>query len=112
MTITGTNFAAGATVTFGRDSGDECGGGEQHDDHGNDAGACSRGGDGDGDQPGGRAAAWPAGSPTLRHADGEQCESEQRSTAGGTAVTITGTNFAAGATVTFGRVRRPRMWWW
>ena len=35
-------------------------------------------------------------------ADGEQCQSEQRSTAGGTAVTITGTNFASGATVTFG----------
>ena len=36
-------------------------------------------------------------------ADGEQCESPNSgSTAGGTAVTITGTNFAAGATVTFG----------
>ena len=33
------------------------------------------------------------------------------STAGGTAVTITGTNFAAGATVTFG-ARRRRTWWW
>ena len=33
------------------------------------------------------------------------------STAGGTAVTITGTNFAAGATVTFGRQRQPTWWW-
>ena len=32
-------------------------------------------------------------------------------TAGGTSVTITGTNFAAGATVTFGR-RQRRTWWW
>ena len=37
MTITGTNFATGATVTFGV-GGDERGGGEQHDDHGDDAG--------------------------------------------------------------------------
>ena len=37
-----------------------------------------------------------------RTADGEQCLPNSGSTAGGTAVTITGTNFAAGATVTFG----------
>ena len=41
---------------------------------------------------------------TLRcSADGEQCFTEQWDNGvGGTAVTITGTNFAAGATVTFG----------
>ena len=35
-------------------------------------------------------------------ADGESVSPNNGSTAGGTAVTITGTNFAAGATVTFG----------
>ena len=33
VTITGTNFAAGATVTFGGDCGDQCSGGERHIHH-------------------------------------------------------------------------------
>ena len=49
MTITGTNFAAGATVTFGGTAATNVSGGEQHDDHGDDAGRKRRGGDGDGD---------------------------------------------------------------
>ena len=32
-------------------------------------------------------------------------------TAGGTSVTITGTNFASGATVTFGRSGSDERWW-
>ena len=102
MTITGTNFAAGATVTFGGDGGDQRRGGEQHDDHGHDAG--------------GSAGAvtvtvtnrWvQSGSlangftyvvlPTV-----SSVSPNNGPTAGGTAVTITGTNFATGATVTFG----------
>ena len=55
MTITGTNFAAGATVTFGGDGGDERGGGEQHDDHGDDAGGECGCGDGDGDTSSGQS---------------------------------------------------------
>ena len=42
MTITGTNFAAGATVTFGRNGGHERGGGKQHDDHGDNTGGQQR----------------------------------------------------------------------
>ena len=39
MTITGTGFLAGATVTFGGTAATNVSGGEQHDDHGDDAGA-------------------------------------------------------------------------
>ena len=78
VTITGTNFAAGATVTFGSCGGDQCGGGEQHDDHGDDTGGKCGSGDGDGDQLG-RAERQPDEWVHLRcAADGEQCESEQR----------------------------------
>ena len=50
VTITGTNFAAGATVKFGSHGGDERGGGQQHIDYGDDAGGECRSGDGNGDQ--------------------------------------------------------------
>ena len=43
-------------------------------------------------------------------ANGEQCVTQQWIDSGGTAVTITGTNFAAGATVTFGVRARPTWW--
>ncbi len=78
MTITGTNFAAGATVKFGSDGGDQRGGGEQHIDYGDDAGGECRRGDGNGDQQ--QRAEWkPDERVHLRcTADGEQCESEQR----------------------------------
>ena len=49
VTITGTNFAAGATVTFGGDGSDQRGGGEQHHHHSHDTGACGGRSDGDGD---------------------------------------------------------------
>ena len=52
VTITGTNFASGATVTLRRDCGNQCGGGEQHLDHGDDAGGQRGISDGDGDQSG------------------------------------------------------------
>ena len=51
MTITGTNFAAGATVTFGSAGGDQRGGSEQHHHHRHHTGGQCRCGDGDGDQP-------------------------------------------------------------
>ena len=85
-----------------RDGGDQRGGGEQHDDHGDDAGGQRGSGDGDGDQPGCAERESDERVHLCRGAHGEQCVSEHGSTAGGTAVTITGTNFAAGATVTFG----------
>ena len=101
VTITGTNFATGATVTFGTCGGDQRGGGEQHDDHGDDASGQGGCGDGDGDRE--RAEREPGNGftyvvpPTV-----SSVSPNSGSTAGGTAVTITGTNFASGATVTFG----------
>ncbi len=78
VTITGTNFAAGATVTFGSDGSDQRGGREQHHDHGDNASGQCRCGDGNGDQQ--QRAEWkPDQRVYLRcAADGEQCESEQR----------------------------------
>ena len=70
VTITGTNFATGATVTFRERGGDQRGGGEQYDHHGDDAGGeCGRG-DGDGDQP--YSAEWESGQRIhlCRCADG------------------------------------------
>ena len=49
VTITGTNFAAGATVTFGGDGGHQRRGGEQHDDHSHNSGGQRGCGDGNGD---------------------------------------------------------------
>ena len=66
VTITGTNFAAGATVTFGSDGGDERGGSERDTDHGDDTGRQRGSGDGDGDGERAEREAWRAGSPTTR----------------------------------------------
>ena len=49
VTITGTNFAAGATVTFGGAAATNVSGGEQHHDHSDDAGRKPRSRDGHGD---------------------------------------------------------------
>ena len=58
--------------------GDQRGGGEQHDDHGDDAGGHCGCGDGDGDQLG-RTKWEPEQRVHLRWPpDGEQCKSEQR----------------------------------
>ena len=101
VTITGTNFAAGATVTFGSTAATNVVVVNSTPITATTpAGSC---GCGDGDGDGERAEREPDQWIYLRgDADGKQCESEQRAAAGGTAVTITGTNFAAGATVTFG----------
>ena len=58
VTITGTNFASGATVTFGIGLGDQCGGGEQHDHHSHDARRERRCGDRYGD---GKRSEWKSG---------------------------------------------------
>ena len=97
----GNELCRGSDGDVRRDGGDQCGGGEQHDDHGHDAGG--KRGRGDGDRNGQRAERKSDQWVHLRSsAHGEQCVTEHWSTAGGTAVTITGANFAAGATVTFG----------
>ena len=103
VTITGTNFAAGATVTFGGTAATNVVVVNSTTITATTpAGSCGSG-DGDGDQVG-RAEREPDQRVHLRcAADGEQCVSRTAGQpAGGTAVTITGTNFAAGATVTFG----------
>ena len=103
MTITGTNFAAGATVTFGGTAATNVVVVNSTTITATTpAGSCGRG-DGDGDQSNGQSGSLANGFTYVVAADGEQCVSPNSgSTAGGTAVTITGTNFAAGATVTFG----------
>ena len=76
VTITGSNFVAGATVTFGGDGSDQRGGGERHVDHSDDAGRQCRCGDGDGDQS--RRAEREPGQRVHLHcsADGKQCIAE------------------------------------
>ena len=102
VTITGSNFATGATVTFGSRGGDQRGGGEQYDDHSHDAGGeCGRG-DGDRDQSRALSGSLASGFTYVVVPTVSSVSPNNGPMAGGTAVTITGTNFAAGATVTFG----------
>ena len=98
----GDGLRGGSDGEVWRNGGDERDGGEQHDDHGDDAGASGGGGGGDGD--GEWAEREPhqwihvhASPPTV-----SECIAEHGTTAGGTGVTITGTGFLAGATVTLG----------
>ena len=101
MTITGTNFAAGATVTFGGTAATNV--------------VVVSGTQITATTPAGRAGAVTV-TVTVSGQSGSltngftyivpptvsSVSPNSGSTAGGTAVTITGTNFAAGATVTFG----------
>ena len=97
----GDELCCGSDGDVWRDSGDERGGGGCGPHHGYDTGACGRSGDGDGNgqQPDRNLAngfTYNA-PPTVT-----SVSPNNGPAAGGTAVTITGTNFAAGATVTFG----------
>ncbi len=76
VTITGTNFATGATVTFGGTAGDECGGGKQHVDYRDFTGACGRRSDSDGD---GERTEWEPDEwvHVCGTTDGDECQSEQ-----------------------------------
>jgi hypothetical protein len=77
VTITGTNFATGATVTFGSDGSDQRGGGQQHLDHGHLSGG--QRGRGDGDSDGQRAQRQPGEWVHLyRCADSDRRFAEQR----------------------------------
>ena len=82
MTITGTNFATGATVTFGAAAATNVVVVSSTIDHGHDSGRQRRCGDGDGDQ------SWSAKRESDQRihlcagADGEQCVAEQRSDSG------------------------------
>ena len=82
--------------------GDQCGGGEQHDDHGDHTGGHGGCGDGDGDSSGGQSGSLANGFTYIGQPTVSSVSPNNGPTAGGTAVTITGTNFATGATVTFG----------
>ena len=81
--------------------GHERGGGEQHDDHGHDSGGHCRCRYGHGD---GKRTEWkPDEWVHLRWAAySDRCESEQRTGGGWHGGHDYGTNFASGATVTFG----------
>ena len=85
-----------------RDGSHERGGGERDADHGDDAGGKCGCGDGNGDQPWSAKREFGQRIYVCSGTDGERVSPNSGSTTGGTAVTITGTNFAAGATVTFG----------
>ena len=74
----GDELCGGSDGDVWRDGGDQRGGGEQHVDHGHDAGGQRRSGDGNGDQQ--QRAERKSGQRVhlCSTADGEQCESEQR----------------------------------
>ncbi len=102
VTITGANFAAGATVTFGGTAATQRGGGEQHDHHGDDASGHAAGAVTVTVTVGGQSGSLANGFTYIGLPTVSSVSPNSGSTAGGTAVTITGTNFATGATVTFG----------
>ena len=97
----GDELCRGSDGDVRRDGSDQRSGGEQHNDHGDDTGGeCGRGdGDGDGERAERKPEQWFTylAPPTV-----SSVSPNSGSTLGGTAVTITGTNFAAGATATFG----------
>ena len=102
VTITGTNFAAGATVTFGGTAATNVvvvsGTQITATTPAGSAGAVTVTVTNPGAQSGSLANGFTyVVVPTV-----SACRPNSGSTTGGTAVTITGTNFAAGATVTFG----------
>ena len=102
VTITGTNFAAGATVMFGSTAASNAvvvsGTQITATTPAGSAGAVMVTVSNPGGQSGGLASAFTyVAPPTVTNVS-----PNNGSTSGGTAVTITGTNFAAGATVMFG----------
>ena len=102
VTITGTNFAAGATVTFGSAAATGV-----TVVNGTTITATTPVGSAGGvtvtvTNPGGQSGSLASAFTYLAQPTVSSVSPNSGSTAGGTAVTITGTNFAAGATVTFG----------
>ena len=65
-------------MTFGGDGGNERGGGEQHDDHGHDAGRQCRCGDRDGDTVNGQSGSLANGFTYVVPPTVTQCVAEQR----------------------------------
>jgi hypothetical protein len=107
VTISGSsNFVAGATVLFGGHRRFRRERARPDDHRGRDAGRLGRHGDVRVTNPGGPVRRrWPAASPTCpgrRRSAG--VTPAQGSWFGGTVVTITGTNFAGGMTVSVGGV--------
>ena len=102
VTITGTNFAAGATVTFGSAAATGV-----TVVNGTTITATTPVGSAGGvtvtvTNPGGQSGSLGSAFTYLAQPTVSSVSPNSGSTAGGTAVTITGTNFAAGAMVTFG----------
>ncbi len=111
VTITGTNFVTGATVTFGASAATNVAVVNSTTITATtpvgSAGAVTVTVTNPGGQSGSLASAFTyIAPPTVG-----SVSPNNGPAAGGTAVTITGTNFATGATVTFGGRRRPTWWW-
>ena len=102
VTITGTNFAAGATVTFGGTAATNVVVVNGTTDHGHDAGRSAGAVTVTVTNPERQSGSLTSGFTYVVVPTVSSVSPNNGSTAGGTAVTITGTNFAAGATVTFG----------
>src|ERR1019366_6300280 len=101
VTITGTNFAAGATVTLGGTAATNVGGVSSTTITTTPPAHAAGGGTGTG-TVNGQSGSLTNGFSFVVPPTVSSLSPNSGSTAGGTAVTITGTNFAAGATVTFG----------
>ena len=101
VTITGTNFAAGATVTFGANNATNVVVVSSTSITATTP-AGSAGPVTVTVTVNGQGAGLSNGFTYIVDADGESVAPNNGPTGGGTGVTITGTNFAAGATVTFG----------
>jgi len=101
VTITGTNFATGATVTFGGTAATNVvvvsSTSITATTPAGSAGAVTVT-----VTVSGQSGSLTSGFTYAVYPNGEQCVAKQRADGGGTGVTITGTNFATGATVTFG----------
>ena len=82
--------------------GDQCRGGEQYDDHGDDSGGDAGAVTVTVTNPGGQSGSLASAFTYILAPTVSSVSPNSGPLAGGTAVTITGTNFATGATVTFG----------
>ena len=102
VTITGTNFAAGATVTFGGAAATNVVVVNSTTITATTPGGSTGAVTVTVTNPGGQSGSLGSAFTYLAPPTVSSVSPNSGSTSGGTAVTITGTNFAAGATVTFG----------
>ena len=102
VTITGSNFVARGDGDVWRCGGNQRCSGEQHDDHSHDSGGDCRCVTVSVTNLGSQSGSLASGFTYVVLPTVSSVSPNNGPIAGGTGVTITGTNFAAGATVTFG----------